>query len=63
MRQTDRPWVLHRLKVKLKLSLYRPGQAQRVTGVWDSQDFYTQSAHEVGSVVSPTHQPALPSRR
>ena len=38
---------------------YRPGQAQRVPGSWDSQ-IARQSAHVGGNVVSPTHRPPLP---
>jgi hypothetical protein len=48
-----------RQKVKVKESHYRPWQALRFPGVWDSQ-ILKQSAHEGGKVVSPTHRPPLP---
>ena len=47
------------IKGKVKQSHYRLRQAQRVPGSWGSQITW-QSAHEGGTIVSPTHRPTLP---
>jgi hypothetical protein len=55
----DRPnniWWAVRVKVKVKLSLYRRGQTHKVAGGWDCQ-ISRQSADAYGKVASPTHRP------
>jgi len=48
-----------KVKVKVKQSHYRPGQAQKVPRKLRFPDFMT-TAQDGGKVVSPTHQPPLP---
>jgi hypothetical protein len=43
------------------MALYRPGQAMRLPGGWDSQ-ISRQSAHD-GAEVRPTHRPPLPQEK
>jgi hypothetical protein len=49
------------IKVKVKLSHYRPLLALRIPGGLGSR-ILRQSAHEGGKVVSPKHQPPLPQK-
>jgi len=48
-----------KVKVKVKQSHYRPGQALSVPEVSGSQ-ISRQPGHEGGNVVSPKHRPPLP---
>ena len=50
------------VRLKVKQSLYSPGQARKVPGGWDSQ-ISRQSAHEGSIIVSPTHRPPLLTRK
>jgi len=50
-----------KVKVKVKQSRYRPGQAQRVLKKLRFPDFVT-TAQDDGKVVSLTHRPPLPPR-
>ena len=47
--------------IKVKLSLYKPGQAPRVPGGSDTQ-ISRQSVQKGGKVVSTTHWPPIPPR-
>jgi hypothetical protein len=54
---------VHRVKLKIKHSLYRPGQDVRITAGWGSQ-ISRHSAQYSGKVVSPKHRSFLtPSPR
>jgi hypothetical protein len=52
-------WVSKRVKVNVKQSYYRPGQALRGPEISGSQ-ISRPLAHEGSKVVSPTHQTLLP---
>jgi hypothetical protein len=52
-------FLIYISRVKVQESLYRPRRSQMVSGGWGSQ-ILTQSEHEGGKVVSPTHRPPLP---
>ena len=58
MEETNRELVM----VKVKQSLYRPGQSFRFPSGRGSQ-ISGQSAHEGAKFVSPTHRPPLPPRK
>jgi hypothetical protein len=56
---TSVPWHNPKVKIKVKQSHYRPGQALRFP--WDSgSQISKQSEHEGGNFVSLTHRPPLP---
>jgi len=48
-----------KVKVKVKKSHYRPGETQRLPGVWGSQIL----RYEGGNVVTPKHRPPLPPKK
>jgi len=52
-------FLIYISRVKVQQSMYRSGQTVRVSGGSSSQ-ILTQSEHESGKVVSPTHRPPLP---
>ena len=51
-----------KVKVKVRQSRYRPGQAQRILKKLRFPDFVT-AAQDGGKVVSLTHRPPLPPRK
>jgi hypothetical protein len=53
--------TIKEVKIKVKLSRYRPGVAQRVPGSYRVQAFVT-TPQDGGKVVSLTYRPPLPSR-
>jgi len=50
------------MMVKIKVLHYRPGEALRVPGGGDSQDFFRQSGQKCSKVVSLEHRLPLPPR-
>jgi hypothetical protein len=54
--------IVSTVKVKVKQTNCKPGQALRVSGGWGSQ-ILRQSAHKGSNVVSPMHRPPLPPRK
>ena len=51
-----------KIKVKVKQSLYRPGQALRSPGEVETPRISRQSTHEGGKVVGRTYRPFLTPR-